>query len=156
MKYEVKQGILKVENLQEFLSKYGDKAVFLNADYIVDENHVYFAVKKALKAWEKGRKVAKSLPLEVMLYAAATRQIRDAIKLGVKEGVNKVVGVFFNNVKVDDFEEKKVLEDVSKNKEKLRRIVDFFDISEEELKVVGAEKIPLLIRERIVLFDIEK
>ncbi len=156
MKYEVKQGILKVENLQEFLSKYGDKAVFLNADYIVDENHVYFAVKKALKAWEKGRKVAKSLPLEVMLYAAATRQIRDAIKLGVKEGMNKVVGVFFNNVKVDDFEEKKVLEDVSKNKEKLKRIVDFFDISEEELKVVGAEKIPLLIRERIVLFDIEK
>jgi len=156
VKYEVKQGILKVENLQEFLFKYGDKVVFLNADYIVDENHVYFAVKKALKAWEKDRKVAKSLPLEVMLYAAATRQIRDAIKLGVKEGINKVVGVFFNNVKVDDFEEKKVLVEVSKNKEKLKRIVDFFDISEDELKVVGAEKIPLLIRERIVLFDIEK
>ncbi len=156
MKYEVKQGILKVKNLQEFLSTYGDKAVFLNADYIVDENHVYFAVKKALKAWEKGRKVAKSLPLEVMLYAAATRQIRDAIKLGVKEGKNRVVGVFFNNVKVEDFEERKVLDEVSKNKEKLKRIVDFFDISEEELKVVGIEKIPLLIRERIILFDIEK
>ncbi len=159
----VVQGKLYVKNLGEFLKKYGSDAVFLSAEYIVNEDHAYFAAKKAVKAWEEGRNVAKTLPLEVMLYAAATRQIRDALSLGVREGENKVVAVFLNNsnvsnVEVENFVEEKVLEEdvLQMDEEKFERIVKFFKINSRELEVAGREKLPLLVRERIVLFDINK
>ncbi len=155
MEFKVIQGIVKVEKLDEFLSKYGKKAVFLDANYIIDENQVYFAVKKAIDSWKKGRNVAKSLPLEVLLYVAATRQIKDATKLGIREGINEVVCVLFEkDFKIENFEEKEVLK--IDDEEKIKRISEFYKIPKEELNLVGVNKLPLLVRERIILFDIEK
>ncbi len=150
---EVKQGLLRVRNLKDFLEKYGEMVAFVNADYVVDEHHVYFAARKAIKAWEEGRRVARTLPLEILLYSAATRQIKDALAMGVEEGENRVVAVFLDpEMSVEGFEERKVLE---MNEEKFRRIAEFFDVSDIELEIAG-ERLGLLVRERIILFDINK
>jgi KEOPS complex subunit Cgi121 len=126
----------------------------------VDEDHAYFAAKKAIKAWIERRSVARTLPLEVILYAAATRQINKATTIGIKEGTNDVVIIFLGKEKVDekklkikDFEEKEVLK---MNRKKFERIIQFFSINKNELEIVGKEKISLLVRERIVLFDLNK
>ncbi len=152
---KVKQGLLAVKDVNGFLKKYGSKAAFINAEYVVDENHVYFAAKKAIKAWKEGRRVARTLPLEILLYSAATRQIRDAMKMGIKEGVNKVIAVFLEDTEPEGFEERNVLETGKMSKEKFERIVNFFNISETELDV-AERRLNLLVRERIVLFDINK
>ena len=148
----VKQGTLKVKDVNEFLKKYGKKVAFINADYVVDEHHAYFAAKKAIKAWVEGRRVARTMPLEILLYSAATRQVRDALRMGISEGENRVVAVFLENVEVEGFKERKVLE---MSDEKFRRIASFFGINNTELEL-AENRLNLLVRERIILFDINK
>jgi KEOPS complex subunit Cgi121 len=41
-------------------------------------------------------------------------------------------------------------------KEKIKRLVKFYEINENEIETTGSEKLSLLVRERIVLFDIFK
>ncbi|AEA47993.1 KEOPS complex subunit Cgi121 [Archaeoglobus veneficus] len=150
------QGILDVEDVEEFLLPFRDCAVFLNADYIADETHAELAARKALRAWHDGRNVAKTLPVEVILYAAATRQINRAMELGLKTGTNRVVVVVLGDC-IDKVSSVLKEENVLKmDEEKIVRLKQFFRITDEELEVAGVEKLPLLVRERVVLFDLTK
>jgi len=146
------QGIVSVDDVSKFLARFGECAAFLNADYIADIGHAEIAAKKAIKAWREGRNIAKTLPVEIMLYAAATRQINRAMVLGLKRGRNRVV-VVLNCNSVDVVKEENVLE---MDEKKIKRLKEFFEISNEELEIAGIEKLPHLIRERIVLFDLGK
>ncbi len=153
---KIKQGILKVNSLDEFLKDLGNCVTVIDAKYVIDLDVVRFAVEKALKSWEEGRNVAKTLPLEILLYFSATRQIRDAVKVGVKEGINEAVVVILNDC--EDklgkyFEEKEV---VRVDDERIENVKRLYGITDEEIKIVGLEKLPLLIRERIALFDVFK
>ncbi len=153
----IRQGVLKVESLEDFLKEFGECVAVIDAKYVVDLGVVDFAVKKAVKSWREGRNVAKTLPLEILLYFSATRQIRDAIKVGVKEGLNEVVLVVLDvscEGKLKEvFTEREV---VKIDEERIENVKRLYGISDEELKVVGLEKLPLLIRERIALFDVFK
>ena len=106
---KIKQGILKVNSLEEFLKDFGECLTVIDAKYVVDLDVVRFAVEKALKSWKEGKRIAKTLPLEILLYFCATRQIRDAIKVGVREGINEAVVVILNECKGFEryFKEKK-------------------------------------------------
>ncbi|WP_456369482.1 KEOPS complex subunit Cgi121 [Geoglobus sp.] len=151
------QGKIRVENLRDFLSKIPDGCVLVNADYVVDIDTVRFAAEKALKMWEGGRRVARTLSMEVLLHIAATRQINQALKIGVREGENSVVVVDIcgcrDLLESLGFEEQNVLR---MDEEKVRRISDFYGISDEELRIVGASRIGLLVRERMALFAVSK
>ena len=155
---KILQGVIDVKSVEDLLKAIGDCAVLIDADYIVDLGVVEFAVEKAVKSWTNRKNIAKTLPMEILLYVSATRQIRDAVKLGVKEGKNKVVVVVLKDECIDKlkelgFEECEVLKT---DEEKVKRIKEFYSIGDEELNVVGVEKLPLLIRERIALFDVFK
>lgn len=155
------EGTIEIKSIRDFLSKLneiGCTVTFLDANYIVDREHVEFATKKAIKAWEEGRRVAKTLAMEILLYCAGRRQISDAIEMGLKDGLNEVVAVVLEDECVErlkdlGFEEKPVLK---LDKAKIDRIKKFFDISDEELEIVGVEKLSLLVREKIALFDVFK
>ena len=152
---KIKQGILKVNSLEEFLKDFGECLTVIDAKYVVDLDVVRFAVEKALKSWKEGKIIAKILPLEILLYFCATRQIMDAIKVGVKEGINEAVVVILNECKGFEryFEEKEV---VRVDNERIENVKKLYGITDEEIKIVGLEKLPLLIRERIALFDVFK
>jgi KEOPS complex subunit Cgi121 len=155
---KILQGVIDVKSVEDLLKSVGDCAVLIDADYIIDLGVVEFAVEKAVKSWKNRKNIAKTLPMEILLYVSATRQIRDAIRLGVKEGKNKVVVVVLNDECIDKlkelgFEECEVLKT---DEEKVKRVKEFYNIGDEELNVVGVEKLPLLIRERIALFDVFK
>jgi len=147
----IRQGILRINSMDEFL-KFKDCVVAVDARYVIDVGVLEFAVEKALKSWSEGRNVAKSLPLEILLYISATRQIRDAIKIGVSEGVNEAVIVFLKDCNID-FEEKEV---VRLDEVRIENVKRLYGISDEEIEIVGVERLPLLIRERIALFDVFK
>lgn len=152
------QGEIYIDDVDAFIKKIPNGCVltFINADYVIDLGVVEFAIKKAIKSWKEGRRIAKTLSMEILLYYSATRQIKDALKLGLKNGLNRVVAVVEDCeewLKDAGFVEKNVLDKDIKD-EKIEKIKRIYDISDEEIEIVGKEKLPLLIRERIVLFDL--
>ncbi|MDI9610652.1 MAG: KEOPS complex subunit Cgi121 [Archaeoglobaceae archaeon] len=126
---------------------FGDFACFINSKYIVDVSIVDFAVKKAIKNWNSGKRISRSLAMEILLYYSATRQIKVAKELA---GTKRVVAVVLdeNEFSKIDFKEKEFFPEFD-----LELVKKNYEISEEELKIVGFEKLPLLIRERIALFS---
>lgn len=126
---------------------FGDFACFIDSKYIVSLSTVDFAMKKALKNWNEGKRISKSLAMEILLYYSATRQIDIAKKLA---GTKKVVVVVLDDKEFSkvDFREGEFIPDFD-----VERIKEHYQISEEELKIVGLEKLDLLIKERIALFS---
>lgn len=58
---------------------------FFDADLIATAEHLYFAVLNALQAFRAQTNIAKSVAVEMMLYASANRQIQRAIEhIGIK------------------------------------------------------------------------
>lgn len=161
-KIRIVTGVLKVEDVGEFLNRIKFKdciAVFVDSEYVLDEKVLEFAVNKALRAWNEGRRVAKTIEMEILLYIAATRQIEKAKNVGLKEGLNEVYLILIGNCydklkEVTKFKEVKFSK--NKNKKKIEKIIEFYGINKNELEIVGLKKLPLLIRERIVLFDLFK
>ena len=156
---KVISGSILVEDVKKFLErlrKSGCFATFINSEYVVSKEVLEFAAEKAIKSWNEKRRVAKSLEMEILLYVAATRQIDKAKKIGIKEGFNKVYLITTS----DCYEKIKNLtsfEEMNFDKTAdMKKIIELYNISRNELEIVGLEKLPLLIRERIVLFDLFK
>lgn len=158
------EGSVHVSRVDDFLEKIDfDECdiALLNADYIADRGHAELAAKKAAESWSQGKNVARTLPIEIMLYASANRQINQALEMGVKpDSENKVVAVIVgeeecvNKFKeISSFKEEKVL---NLDNEKIEKLKRFFDIKKEEIEATGVEKIPAIIKERIILFDMFK
>ncbi|MCS7122196.1 MAG: KEOPS complex subunit Cgi121 [Archaeoglobaceae archaeon] len=127
-----------------------DFVTFIDPKYVVSLENVEFAAKKALKAWESGKRISKSLAMEILLYYAATRQIKDAAKIGFKFGKQKVVAVVLDDEK---FKKLKFKELDFKPEYDLEATMKHYEITEEELKIAEVEKLPMLIRERIAIFS---
>jgi KEOPS complex subunit Cgi121 len=166
MKYmiHILEGTVFVDNVDAFLHRLRKiseekKMVFLalDADKLAGEEHIRFAVEKAVSSFERGKNIAKDLAKEIMLYAAGTRQITKAMKLGIHEGQNNVVLVAINNrpdfSAFTEITPQRVLEYRPSKKEIL---MELFSITKEEIEAVGEQKIPELVLERVALLDISK
>jgi KEOPS complex subunit Cgi121 len=64
-----------------------------DAAYVADRGHLEAAVAHANRAFERGENVASDRAVEILLYAAGRRQIRQALEMGVGEGEQDVVVV---------------------------------------------------------------
>jgi KEOPS complex subunit Cgi121 len=128
----------------------------LDADKLAGEEHIRFAVEKAINSFKNGRNIAKDLAKEIRLSAAGTRQINRAMRLGVHNGRNNLALVAVGEVVDFAFNEitpEHVLRyDSSKND----ALMDIFKITKEELQAVGEDKIPELVLERVALVDVIK
>ncbi|MCS7143864.1 MAG: KEOPS complex subunit Cgi121 [Archaeoglobaceae archaeon] len=126
---------------------FGDFACFISSKYVVDLSTVDFAIKKTIKNWNSGKRISKSFAMEILLYYSATRQIDVAKKL---TGIEKVVAVVLDDKEFSkiDFKEVEFYPDFD-----VELIKEHYQISDEELKIVGLEKLSLLIQERIALFS---
>ncbi|MBE0521925.1 MAG: hypothetical protein IBX39_06630 [Candidatus Methanoperedenaceae archaeon] len=158
------EGSVTIDNVDEFLRRLKEKGSksnsviqVLNADKLAGEEHLVFAVEKANESFVKGRNIANDLAKEIMLYAAGTRQINRAVKLGIQEGRNNIVLVAVGDEPdlsgFDDVEPSPVIKYTESRKKEL---MDIFNITDEEVGVVGADRIPELVRERVALVDVMK
>src|SRR5262245_38781374 len=63
-------------------SKFPNVAIqLLRADRVAGPEHLLFAARNALVAFESGSRRAKSLAVEVLVYISCQRQIAEAIRL---------------------------------------------------------------------------
>ena len=164
---------VKIGNVQEFIEKTRKEAgnvtlQFFNANLVAGWEHLYFAVLNALTAFKNKLNISNSLAVEILLYASAQRQIRNAVELfGIKEDTSEVAVV----VLAEDEEKiatalKKLLELIQAeedesmleiNAKKFGVIKEFFDVSDLEIEAKlereGMEKEALrdLVIERVAL-----
>ncbi|MBP1909258.1 KEOPS complex subunit Cgi121 [Methanolobus bombayensis] len=134
----------------------------MDSDKIAGENHIGFAVEKALRAMENELNIARDTGVEIMRYASGKRQIEEAFSMGVREGEMNVVFVVLGEAEKVDIaikdlanliEEKPV---VAYSEIKNKALFTQFSITEQEIAAAGKDRIPQLVLERIALVDILK
>jgi KEOPS complex subunit Cgi121 len=158
------EGKVLIDDVDEFLHKVKRIGVEKNmaiqamdADKLAGKEHVRFAVEKAIISFRRGKNISNDLAKEIMLYAAGTRQISRAVKLGIHMGQNNIVLVAVGDSQTGiEFDEINSVSVLEYNDSKKEAIMKLFGITEEELEAVGEEKIPELVLERIALLEVLK
>ncbi|MDD5474743.1 MAG: KEOPS complex subunit Cgi121 [Candidatus Methanoperedens sp.] len=158
------EGTIFIDDTERFLQKLKriskEKSTViqaLDADKLAGEEHLKFAVEKAISSFKTGRNIANDLAKEIMLYAAGTRQINKAIRLGVHNGDNNIALVAIGeDIDLSEFNEITPKPVIQYNKSKNDTLMEIFNITEEETNSVGIDKIPELVLERVALVDVIK
>ena len=99
----------------------------------------------------------------MMLYASGNLQIGRALGMGVKTGYNRIAVVVAGNNGVDGAisDVNEVLDTLDPavleySKAKQDGLLEFFNITCDELDAIGESKIPELVLERVALVDVIK
>ena len=158
------EGTIFIKDIEIFLAKIkeiskGKDTVILalDADKLAGKEHLMFAIEKAMKSFKTGRNIANNLGKEIMLYAAGTRQINRAMNIGVHNGNNNIALVAIgDDVDISLFEEITQQHVLQYEGSKNGALVEIFNITDEEIKIVGIERIPELVLERVALVDVLK
>ncbi len=161
-------GIAEVLDVDESLKRVehtarGQLVQLFDARCVAGEEHLLTALHKAKRAFERKENISQRLELEVMLYAAGTRQLKKAFRMGIKEGMctiavlveaedaaglaRKIEGAL--SLSRDDSV-------VECSQDKRDVLCELFDISEREVGCVGEERLCQLVLERVALLDVEK
>ena len=158
------EGKISIDDVDEFLHKIKtiskEKKIVIqamDADKLAGEEHVRFAVEKAINSFKTGANIANDLSKEILLYAAGTRQITRAVKLGIHKGQNNVALVAVGDAPdLSGFVEIEPAHVLAYNDSKKEAIMKIFGITNEEIEAVGEDKIPELVIERVALQDVLK
>ncbi|MCL7416170.1 MAG: KEOPS complex subunit Cgi121 [ANME-2 cluster archaeon] len=170
MNIQIISGTININNLPGFLKQLADigeqhhiTVQAVNADLLTGSRHLMFAVEKAIRSFGSGKNIANNLGMEIMLYAAGSRQIERALELGVRLGDNRIALVLAGDNGTDevavyvsgllDTVDPTVMEYSDAKK---KEILEFFSITSDELDAVDEEHIPELVLERVALVDISK
>ena len=135
------------------LEKEHDSTVQLfRADRIFGKEHLQTAAEMATRAWAESPR-SKTLGMEILLYAAAERQINNAIdKLGMTPEITE-----FAIVTIGQIGQEEVLTVLNLQAADVLgaegKDYSIFDITEEEIKLAS---IPELVLERMALSELNK
>ena len=154
-------GTVTVSAVKETIAQINDAAdkadstvVLFDADKIAGFAHIESAVSHAKRSFAEGKQIARSLSMEILVYASGQRQCSLASKFGLHDGENKVYVLI-----LDGDEEKAaalVREIVSEcepfapNEDRLKAE---FGITDAEMEAAGENRIEELVIERVALVD---
>lgn len=94
------RGDAEFETIVKHFTGMGGDVVLLDPDAVAGRDHVLAAANHAQRAFEEGTNRSKSLPTEIILYAAWERQIGRAMeKMRPKPGSDSFVAVLMD---IDD------------------------------------------------------
>ncbi|UUX91302.1 KEOPS complex subunit Cgi121 [Methanoplanus endosymbiosus] len=103
MKYTILQAEVVISDEKDFLSSIRQISVendvyitFFDADYIAGKEHIESAFLHGLRAFYEGDNISRTPDMEVLLYAAGTRQCSCAVKIGLKKGVKEYYILIFD------------------------------------------------------------
>ncbi|WMW25866.1 KEOPS complex subunit Cgi121 [Methanolobus sediminis] len=169
MEFKTIGGSVSIRNVPAFLkelasvsSSHDTVVQAMDADKVAGDEHIAFAVEKALRAVENGSNVARDIGVEIMRYASGKRQIEEAFSMGVREGEMNVVFVVLGDLEniENTLQDLRMIVDekhvVAYSKSKNETLASQFSITEQEIKATGKDSIPLLVLERVALVDILK
>lgn len=154
-------GTVTVSVVKETIAQINDAAdkadstvVLFDADKIAGFAHIESAVAHAKRSFAEGKQIARSLSMEILVYASGQRQCSLASKFGLHDGENKVYVLI-----LDGDEEKAAAlvreivtecEPFAPNEEKLKAE---FGITDAEMEAAGENRIEELVIERVALVD---
>lgn len=158
---EIFSGKLDVEDVAGTLKtvsrigkETGSVIVLFDAAKIAGKPHIESAAMHAKRSFADGKNIARSLSMEILLYASGQRQCSLAPRFGLREGENQVY------VLILDGETKRAKEEIlrlvyetaeiSAEDETLKKE---FGITDEEMEIVGRKRIGELVLERIAMID---
>ncbi|WP_436925915.1 KEOPS complex subunit Cgi121 [Halosimplex amylolyticum] len=172
---ELVEGVATVEDLDGFVARLGDigddhgvTVQAFDARYVVDRAHLERAVELADRAIGREENVARERSVEILLYAAGTRQIDRALEIGVSEGECPVVVLVDAGdggsgdaerdavAAVRDMDGPATLGPAETlGRYDPERVREFFEVGEAELDAVDGT-LADVVRERVALLDVEK
>ena len=94
---------VRVGHVERFVDKLRRKSSdtevqVLRPDRVAGAEHLFFASLNALKAFKQKTNLCKGLPMEILLFASAQRQIKNAIEeFGLKKKQSKLALVAVSN-----------------------------------------------------------
>ena len=156
-----------VEDTDDFLAQLADVrnehgvvAQAFDARYVVSPLHIEEAVKKARRSFDRGENVADTLSMEVLLYAAGTRQIDVATRMGLHLGEHDAVFVVDGDPTAEE-EAAETVHEMTYDVEGFTygdesHLLDFFGLTDEEVDAVGEDRLEHLVLERVALLDVNK
>jgi KEOPS complex subunit Cgi121 len=154
---EVQSSELFLKKAHDFVKDPGVLLQFLNADYVLGEEHVLSAYEHAKRAFDSKKNISKSLAMEILVYVSGEPQIANALEMvGIKDGCESIVLVVDGKLDAEELVTHlnlKMDNDVLKcDKKKLEN----FGIGKPEISAVDKDKIKDLILERVAMVDVRK
>jgi KEOPS complex subunit Cgi121 len=143
--------------IRDLQSRHGCIVQALDADKIVSERHIRFAAEKAMVAFSEQRNIAKDAGMEIMRYASGERQIERALFMRISDHTERIALVLAGSVCCcwpEASELSRIIELDGRGCSFCAKAVkEAFNISSEELRTVGEERIEDLVIERVALVD---
>lgn len=148
--------------LRETGEQYNVTIVCLNREMIAGYGHVETTLIHALRSWKEEKRIARTLEMEVLLYAAGTRHTGQIGPFGPIVGVNNCYLCIIppNDQAISTLLKK--MEEVTNedwsimSEEKKRRLISFFAITPKELEITGHDRLADLISERSALLTVNR
>ena len=145
-----------MEKIKEVEKKLDGTIQIFRADRIFGRLHVEVATGHAVRAFERGSNRSKQMGTEILIYCAAERQIKNAIeKLGIRQGTEEFALALSGEIDADVLlKELDLVQDDS--------VLDgdkdhaAFGISNNDVALVGRERIQDLILEKMALIELER
>jgi KEOPS complex subunit Cgi121 len=132
----------------------GSTIVLFDAAKIAGKPHIESAVMHAKRSFAEGKNIARTLSMEILVYASGQRQCSLAPRFGLQEGQNQVYVLILDGiVEKAEQEIRQIVEEsneVTATRETLKKE---FGITEEEIGVVGDDRIGELVIERVAMLD---
>jgi KEOPS complex subunit Cgi121 len=166
--YEIRQAKITVDDRDSFLrmiqaiaKSHSSHLVFFDADKLAGRAHAEAALFHAQRSFFSERSISNSFEMEALLFAAGSRQCMVASLFGIQEGENRMF-ICAYPVNKDIWQDlsphmhfvTEAWDEITSDKE--ARLMDLFNISQEELDVVGRDRMKDLILERIALLHVNR
>ena len=131
---EVVEGTLRIDDLDGFLDRldaigaeHSVAVQAFDARYVAGREHLRRACELADRAYTREEMIARDPGVEILLYAAARRQIEDALAMGVSRGEQSAVVVCHG---VGDREDEGADESAAERERAAREVVEVMECLE--------------------------
>jgi KEOPS complex subunit Cgi121 len=165
---EIRQAKITVDDRDAFLRMIQGIArscsthiVCFDADKLAGRDHAEAALQHAQRSFFSEKQISNSFEMEALLFAAGSRQCLVAALFGIQEGENRTF-VCSYPVNEDVWKDLSHLmhfvtetwDEMTPDKE--ARLMVLFNITQEELDMVGRDRMKDLILERIALLHVNR
>ena len=150
-----------LRRLRTISADFGSHIILFDKEMMAGRSHVNIALSHAFRAAGSNTCISSSVEIEALLYAAGSRQVIDGTRFGIHEGVNlaylclcpdnkEAWNILSHDMKETSDEWERI------DAIKRSRLMSIFNITPEELRVAGEDRLKDLVMERVALLDAYK
>ncbi|MDR0438843.1 MAG: KEOPS complex subunit Cgi121 [Methanocalculaceae archaeon] len=157
-KIAINDTMTTLARINDIAKETASTIVVFDAKKIAGPNHIRSAIRNASRSFACGKPIARTLAMEILLCASGQRQCSLAPRFGLHEGENVLFVVIIEGdaERAQELLNKIVIPKTHGMTASRATLMEEFGITEDELSVVGDERIEELVIERIALMNVYK